>query len=59
MPPVLHPITHQPSGPADLEPSFSKALIEQEVSKEREIEIPGPHGKDLLQVQVQGHEPGG
>lgn len=42
MPPVLHPGTHQPVGPADLEPLFPMALIEQEVSTEREIEIPEP-----------------
>ena len=39
-PPVLHPGTHQPIGPADLEPLFPMALIEQEVSTERYIEIP-------------------
>jgi tryptophan synthase beta chain len=41
-PPVLHPGTHQPVGPGDLEPLFPMALILQEVSKEREIEIPEP-----------------
>ena len=40
LPPVLHPGTGQPIGPADLEPLFPMALIEQEVSQEREIEIP-------------------
>lgn len=40
MPPVLHPGTGQPIGPADLEPLFPMALIEQEVSTERWIEIP-------------------
>jgi tryptophan synthase beta chain len=40
--PPLHPGTHQPAGPADLAPLFPMALIEQEVSQEREIEIPGP-----------------
>lgn len=38
--PVLHPGTHQPVGPDDLAPLFPMALIMQEVSTEREIEIP-------------------
>ena len=41
-PPVLHPGTGQPIGPADLAPLFPMALIAQEVSAEREIEIPKP-----------------
>ena len=41
-PPVLHPGTRQPIGPDDLAPIFPRAVIEQEVSTEREIEIPGP-----------------
>ncbi len=41
-PAVLHPGTHQPVGPDDLAPLFPMALIQQEVSTEREIEIPGP-----------------
>ena len=41
-PPVLHPGTKQPVGPDDLAPLFPMALIGQEVSAEREIEIPGP-----------------
>jgi tryptophan synthase beta chain len=40
--PVLHPGTLQPVGPQDLEPLFPMALIEQEVSAERTIEIPEP-----------------
>ena len=40
--PVLHPGTLQPVGPQDLEPLFPLALIEQEVSAERTIEIPEP-----------------
>ncbi len=40
--PPLHPGTHQPLGPADLAPLFPMALIMQEVSSEREIEIPEP-----------------
>ena len=41
-PAVLHPGTGQPIGPDDLAPLFPMALIAQEVSAEREIEIPGP-----------------
>jgi tryptophan synthase beta chain len=41
-PPVLHPGTLQPIGPDDLAPLFPMALIMQEVSTEREIEIPQP-----------------
>ncbi|ACL72677.1 TrpB-like pyridoxal phosphate-dependent enzyme [Thioalkalivibrio sulfidiphilus] len=41
-PPVLHPATHQPVGPDDLAPLFPMAVIQQEVSQEREIEIPEP-----------------
>lgn len=40
LPPVLHPGTMQPIGPDDLAPLFPMALIEQEVSTERYIEIP-------------------
>jgi tryptophan synthase beta chain len=40
LPPVLHPGTHQPVGPADLAPLFPMALIMQEVSQDRYIEIP-------------------
>lgn len=40
--PVLHPATKQPVTPADLAPLFPMALIEQEVSSERYIEIPEP-----------------
>ena len=38
--PYLHPATLQPAGPADLAPLFPMALIEQEVSAERYIDIP-------------------
>ena len=41
-PAVLHPATMQPVGPADLSPLFPMELILQEVSQEREIEIPEP-----------------
>src|SRR4249920_1208152 len=40
--PPLHPGTMQPIGPADLAPLFPMALILQEVSAERFIEIPDP-----------------
>ena len=40
LPPVLHPATGKPITPDDLKPLFPMALIEQEVSKERYIEIP-------------------
>jgi tryptophan synthase beta chain len=40
LPPPLHPGTGQPLGPADLAPLFPMALILQEVSAERYIEIP-------------------
>lgn len=38
--PVLHPGTKQPIGPADLAPLFPMAIIAQEVSTERWIDIP-------------------
>jgi tryptophan synthase beta chain len=41
-PPVLHPGTGQPVGPDDLAPLFPMALIGQEVSTDREVEIPEP-----------------
>jgi tryptophan synthase beta chain len=40
LPPALHPGTGQPLGPGDLAPLFPMALIMQEVSQERYIEIP-------------------
>jgi tryptophan synthase beta chain len=42
LPPVLHPGTLQPVGPDDLAPLFPMELILQEVSTERDIEIPQP-----------------
>jgi tryptophan synthase beta chain len=42
VPPPLNPGTKQPLAPSDLEPIFAKALIAQEVSRERWIEIPEP-----------------
>jgi tryptophan synthase beta chain len=40
-PPPLHPGTKEPVGPADLAPLFPMALIEQEVTTERYVDIPG------------------
>jgi tryptophan synthase beta chain len=40
--PPLHPGTKQPIGPDALTPIFPMALIQQEVSRERWIEIPEP-----------------
>ena len=40
--PYLHPATREPVGPADLAPLFPMALIQQEVSTERYVEIPEP-----------------
>ncbi|MGQ9682263.1 MAG: TrpB-like pyridoxal phosphate-dependent enzyme [Anaerolineae bacterium] len=42
IPPVLHPATHQPVGPADLAPLFPMELIKQEVATDRYIPIPEP-----------------
>ena len=41
-PPGLHPGTGQPLGPDDLAPIFPMALIGQEVTTDKEVEIPGP-----------------
>lgn len=40
-PPPLHPGTLQPAGPEDFAPLFPMALIEQEVTQERYVDIPG------------------
>jgi tryptophan synthase beta chain len=40
LPPVLHPGTGEPVGPADLLPIFPLEIIKQEVSQERYIDIP-------------------
>ncbi len=42
MQPVLHPGTGQPVGPDDLAPLFPMAIIMQEVSQDRWIDIPEP-----------------
>jgi len=47
--PVLHPGTLKPIGPDDLAPLFPMSLILQEVSTEREIEIP----EEVRQVYAQ------
>jgi tryptophan synthase beta chain len=47
--PVLHPGTHKPIGPDDLAPLFPMSLILQEVSMERQIEIPD----EIRQVYAQ------
>lgn len=39
-PPVLHPGTCQPATAEDLRPLFPEAIIEQEMSSEREIPVP-------------------
>ena len=48
-PPVLHPGTKNPIGPQDLAPLFPMALIKQEVSRERWIEIPD-EVRDVLRL---------
>ncbi len=47
--PVLHPGTGNPITPDDLAPLFPMAVIQQEVSQEREIEIPEPVREVLRQ----------
>ena len=42
LPPPLHPGTLQPLGPSDLAPIFPNAIIAQEMSTERYIDIPEP-----------------
>ena len=42
LPPVLHPATRQPIGLDDLAPLFPPQIVRQEVSTEREVEIPEP-----------------
>jgi tryptophan synthase beta chain len=49
VPPVLHPGTGQPIGPQDLAPLFPMALIAQEVSQERWIDIP-EEVRDILRL---------
>jgi tryptophan synthase beta chain len=47
--PALHPVTHKPIGPDDLALIFPMNLIQQEVSTEREIEIP----EEVRQIYAQ------
>jgi tryptophan synthase beta chain len=49
LPPILHPGTGQPASPDDLSAIFPDALIEQEMTTEREIEIPEPV-RDLYRI---------
>jgi tryptophan synthase beta chain len=49
VPPVLHPGTGQPIGQQDLAPLFPMALITQEVSQERWIDIP-EEVRDVLRL---------
>jgi predicted alternative tryptophan synthase beta-subunit len=51
-PPVLHPGTKQPVGLDDLAPLFPMALIGQEVSTEREIEIPAPEPTHAIKAVI-------
>ena len=46
--PPLHPATGKPAGPDDLAPLFPMALIEQEVSQDRWIDIP----EEVLDILV-------
>jgi len=48
-PPPLNPQTGEPLSPELLLPIFPKALVEQEVSRDREIEIPEPVREAYLQ----------
>ncbi|MBW7863002.1 MAG: TrpB-like pyridoxal phosphate-dependent enzyme [Candidatus Hydrogenedens sp.] len=48
MAPVLHPGTHQPVQAQDLAPIFAMGLIEQEMSPQRHISIPGEVMDKLL-----------
>ena len=49
LPPPLHPGTGKPLTPAELEPLFAKELIAQELSVDREIEIPAEVRQILAQ----------
>ncbi len=42
LPPPLHPATGQPLGPDDLAPIFPQAVIAQEMTSERWVDIPEP-----------------
>ena len=47
--PPLNPVTKEILNPKDLEPIFAKALIEQELSQERWIDIPD-EVRDLYKI---------
>lgn len=49
LPPPLHPGTLQPLGPDDLAPIFPNAIIAQEMSTERYVDIPEPVREVLCQ----------
>jgi tryptophan synthase beta chain len=49
VPPVMHPGTGRPIGPQDLAPLFPMALIQQEVSQQRWIDIPD-EVRDILRL---------
>ena len=57
-PPVLHPGTGQPVGPDDLAPLFPMEIILQEVSTERQIEIPERGPRRLPPVAAHAPLPG-
>jgi len=54
VPPVLHPGTGQPIGPQDLASLFPMALIAQEVSQERWIDIPDEVRDVLRELRALG-----
>ena len=57
LPPVLHPGTKQPIGPADLEPLFPMELILQEVTGERYLDIPAADPRRLPDVAAVAADP--
>lgn len=56
--PVLHPGTQQPITADDLAVIFPRAVIEQEMSSEREIEIPRAGTRGLSAVAPRATLPG-
>ncbi len=50
--PPLHPGTQQPVGPDDLKAIFPMALIEQEVSAQRWIDIPGRGARNIYSLEA-------
>jgi tryptophan synthase beta chain len=51
LPPPLSPATNEPIGPKDLKALFPNELIKQEVSSEREIQIPQEVREKLQQIR--------